>query len=60
MELFGRINNLFDRRYATYGAFFGAGGIANVRPAPLAPDPDPRTLTLAGPRAVIVGLRGVF
>ncbi len=60
MELFGRINNLFDRRYATYGAFFGADGIANVRPAPLAPDPDPRTLTLAGPRAVIVGLRGVF
>ena len=60
VELFGRVNNLFDRRYATYGAFFGADGIGNVKPAPLPPAADPRTLTLAAPRAVVIGLRGVF
>ncbi|MFL5295505.1 MAG: TonB-dependent receptor [Phenylobacterium sp.] len=57
IELFGRIDNLFDRRYATFGTYFGAGGTANVRPNPLPADPDPRTDTPAPPRSVQIGLR---
>ncbi len=57
LELFGRIDNLFDHRYAIFGAYFGADGTANVQPNPLPADPDPRTDTLAPPRSFAVGLR---
>lgn len=57
LELYGRIDNLFDRRYATFGTYFGPDGIANVHPNPLPPEADPRTNTLAPPRSFQIGLR---
>jgi iron complex outermembrane receptor protein len=57
LELFGRIDNLFDRRYATFGTYFETDALANVHPSPLPADPDPRTDTPAPPRAFLLGLR---
>jgi iron complex outermembrane receptor protein len=57
LELFGRIDNLFDHRYATYGTYFGADGLVDVHPSPLPPDPNPRTDTPAPPRSFQLGLR---
>jgi iron complex outermembrane receptor protein len=57
LELTARIDNLFDRRYATFGSYFGTDGVADVTPNPLPPDPDPRTDTLAPPRSFQLGLR---
>ena len=50
-ELFGRIQNLFDRRYHTSGTFFDAGSIPSLNLS------DPRTLTPAQPLAVYAGVR---
>jgi iron complex outermembrane receptor protein len=57
IELFGRIDNLFDREYATFGTYFQIDALANVNPSPLPADPDPRTDTPAPPRSFLVGLR---
>jgi iron complex outermembrane receptor protein len=57
LTLFGRVENLFDRRYATFGTYFGADGIADLHPSPLPADPSPNSDTPAAPRAVLVGLR---
>ena len=57
LELFGRIDNLFDRKYATYGTYFGTDGTVNVHPNPLPDDPDPRTDTPAPPRSFQIGFR---
>jgi iron complex outermembrane receptor protein len=57
VELYGRIENLFDRRYATYGTYFEADGLAALQPSPLPDNPDPRSVTPAPPRAFLVGLR---
>ena len=57
LELFGRIDNLFDRRYATFGTYFQTDALANVHPSPLPDDPDPRTDTPAPPRSFQLGLR---
>jgi iron complex outermembrane receptor protein len=50
-ELFGRVQNLFDRRYHTSGTFFDAGSIPSLNLS------DPRTLTPAQPLAVYAGVR---
>jgi iron complex outermembrane recepter protein len=50
-DLFGRIQNLFDRRYYTSGTFFDAGSIPSLHLS------DPRTLTPASPLAVYAGVR---
>ena len=57
LELFGRVDNLFDRRYATFGTYFETDALANVHPSPLPDDPDPRTDTPAPPRSFLIGLR---
>ena len=57
LELYGRIDNLFDRRYATYGTYFETDALANLAASPLPGDPDPRTLTPAAPRSFLIGLR---
>ncbi|WP_372786591.1 TonB-dependent receptor [Phenylobacterium sp.] len=57
LELFGRIDNLFDRRYATFGTYFETDALANVHPSPLPDDPNPRTDTPAPPRSFLIGLR---
>ena len=54
VQLFADITNLFDRRYATYGTFFDTSGVANAIPVRLA---DPRTITLAQPRAIYGGIK---
>jgi outer membrane receptor protein involved in Fe transport len=57
LELFGRIDNLFDRKYATFGTYFDTSSLDNVHPSPLPADADPRTDSPAPPRAVSVGVR---
>jgi iron complex outermembrane receptor protein len=57
LQLFGRVDNLFDRRYATFGTYFETDALANLHPSPLPADADPRTDTPAPPRSVLVGLR---
>ena len=57
LELYGRIDNLFDRRYATYGTYFETDALDNLDASPLPADPDPRTVTPAAPRAFLIGLR---
>ena len=57
LELYGRIDNLFDRRYATYGGYFETDALANLAPSPLPDDPDPRTVTPAAPRSFLIGVR---
>jgi iron complex outermembrane recepter protein len=50
-DLFGRTQNLFDRRYYTSGTFFDAGSVPSLRLS------DPRTLNPAQPLAVYAGVR---
>lgn len=57
VQLFGRVDNLFDRRYATFGTYFDTATLANLQPSPLPADPDPRMDTPAPPRSLLVGLR---
>ncbi|MBS0334431.1 MAG: TonB-dependent receptor, partial [Proteobacteria bacterium] len=57
LTVFGRVDNLFDRRYATFATYFETDALDNVRPSPLPSDPDPRSETPAPPRSVAVGLR---
>jgi len=57
VELFGRIDNLLDRRYAAYGTYFDPSGVANLSPSPLPQTPNPRSLTPAAPRAFLAGVR---
>jgi iron complex outermembrane receptor protein len=57
LELFARIDNLFDHRYATFGAYFDPTSLADVHPSPLPDNADPRTDTPAPPRSFQVGLR---
>ena len=57
LEFYGRIDNLFDRHYATYGTYFETDALDNLSPSPLPAVPDPRTLTPAAPRSFLIGLR---
>jgi iron complex outermembrane receptor protein len=57
LELFGRIDNLFDRRFATFGTYSDTSALENVSPSPLPDDPDPRSLTPSPPRSFVVGAR---
>lgn len=57
IEIFGRVDNLFDRKYATFGTYFETGALVNLHPSPLPADPDARTDTPAPPRSFLVGVR---
>ena len=57
LQLFGRLDNLFDRKYATFGTYFGADGLADLHPSPLPADPSPNSDTPSAPRSFLVGLR---
>ena len=50
-ELFGRIQNLFDQHYYTYGTFFDKGSVPALHLS------DPRTLSPAQPLAAYAGVR---
>ncbi|HEY8003965.1 MAG TPA: TonB-dependent receptor, partial [Phenylobacterium sp.] len=57
VDLFGRVDNLFDRKYATFGTYFETGSLDNLSPSPLPDDPSPNSDTPAPPRSFSVGLR---
>jgi iron complex outermembrane recepter protein len=54
VELFGLVQNLFDRRYYTFGTFFDPHAI------PFLGLTDPRTLAPGMPLAAYAGLRATF
>ncbi len=54
LEAFALVQNLFNRRYYTFGTFF------NTTEIPFLGLTDPRTLSPGAPLAAYVGLRGKF
>jgi iron complex outermembrane receptor protein len=54
VELFGLVQNLFNRRYYTFGTFFDTGAI------PFLGLTDPRSVSPATPLAAYAGLRAKF
>jgi outer membrane receptor protein involved in Fe transport len=58
-QVYARVDNLFDNRYATYGTFFDTGAIPNFANGS-APFTDPRSLSPARPRVYYAGLKVTF
>jgi len=58
-QIYGRIDNLFDNRYSTFGTFFERGDIPNFANGG-AEFTDARTVTPARPRAFYAGLKATF
>jgi outer membrane receptor protein involved in Fe transport len=58
-QLYGKIDNIFDKRYATYGQFFDTGALPNFTNG-AADFNDPRSLSPARPRAFYAGMRVTF
>lgn len=59
IQLYGKIDNIFDKRYATYGQFFDRDALPNF--ANGGNDfTDPRSLSPARPRAFYAGMRVTF
>jgi outer membrane receptor protein involved in Fe transport len=58
-QLYGRIDNILDNRYATYGTFFDKNVLPNFFNGG-APFTDPRSLSPARPRAFYAGLKATF
>ncbi len=55
LQVYGRVDNLLDRRYATFGTFFDNASYAGN---PAFPDlTDPRTVTPGKPLAAYVGVK---
>ena len=53
IQIYGKIDNLFDRRYYTYGTYFNTASLfGNFR--------DARTLSPAQPRAIYGGVKATF
>ena len=59
IQLYGRIDNLLDSRYATYGTFFDTSALPNFANGG-APFTDPRSLSPARPRAFYTGMKVTF
>ncbi len=58
-QIYGRVDNIFDNRYATYGTFFDTTAVPNFANGG-APFTDPRSLSPARPRAFYAGLKATF
>jgi len=58
-QVYGRIDNLLDNRYATYGTFFDTTAVPNFANGSAA-FTDPRSLSPARPRAFYAGVRATF
>ena len=58
-QIYGRVDNIFDNRYATYGTFFERGDVPNFANGG-AEFTDPRTVSPARPRAFYAGLKATF
>jgi iron complex outermembrane receptor protein len=54
VQLYGVVNNLFNRKFATFGTYFNPQVIANAIPDP---PTDHRMVTPAQPLSIYVGLR---
>ena len=59
LQLYGRVDNIFDNRYAVYGTFFERDDIPNFANGG-APFTDPRSVSPARPRAFYAGLKATF
>ncbi len=59
VQLYGRLDNLLDNRYATFGTFFDTTAVPNFANGG-AQFTDPRSLSPARPRAFYAGLRATF
>ena len=59
VQLYGKVDNVFDNRYATYGQFFDTGALPNFTNGGN-PFTDPRSLSPARPRAFYAGMRVTF
>jgi len=57
IDVFGSVNNLFDRKYALYGTYFNPDDVANALALPLS---DPRTQTPAQGISFRAGVRVRF
>jgi len=58
-QVYARVDNILDNRYATFGTFFDTGAIPNLSNGG-APFTDPRSLSPARPRTVYAGLKVTF
>jgi outer membrane receptor protein involved in Fe transport len=58
-QVYGRIDNIFDNRYATYGGFFDTTAVPNFANGG-ASFTVPRSLSPARPRAFYAGLKATF
>jgi outer membrane receptor protein involved in Fe transport len=58
-QIYGRVNNVFDRRYAVYGTFFERDDVPNFYNGG-AEFTDARSVSPAQPRAFYAGLRARF
>jgi outer membrane receptor protein involved in Fe transport len=58
-QIYGRVDNVFDNRYATYGTFFDTALLPNFANGG-APFTDARSVSPARPRAFYVGLKATF
>ncbi|WKA31048.1 TonB-dependent receptor [Bradyrhizobium roseum] len=58
-QLYGRVDNVFDKRYATFGTFFERDDVPNFSNGG-AEFSDPRTVTPARPRAFYAGLKATW
>ena len=59
LQIYGRVDNIFDNRYATYGTFFDTTDVPNFANGG-APFTDARSVSPARPRAFYAGLRATF
>jgi iron complex outermembrane receptor protein len=58
-QIYGRVDNIFDNRYATYGTFFDTTDVPNFTSGGTQ-FTDPRSVSPARPRAFYAGLRATF
>lgn len=58
-QLYSRVDNVFDNRYATYGTFFDTTAVPNFANGSNNFS-DPRSLSPARPRAFYAGMRMTF
>jgi outer membrane receptor protein involved in Fe transport len=58
-QIYGRVDNVLDNRYATYGTFFNIGAIPNFANGGVN-FTDARSISPARPRAFYVGLKATF
>lgn len=59
IQFYGRVDNVFDNRYAVYGTFFERDDVPNFANGG-APFSDPRSVSPARPRGLYAGVKATF